>query len=102
MSNLVTQGPSPASLARISAKMQSDWYSNMEAPIDRASLLSHATLLDGSPERVNEIPGELARVTPEEVRAFTAKYLTRTNRTIIDRVPAPASGAGSSDKKGAR
>ena len=99
MGNLAAQGPSPAVLERIRAKMQSDWYSNMEAPIDRASLLSHATLLDGSPERVNEIPGELARVAPEEVRAFAAKYLVRTNRTIIDRVPAPASAG--SDKKGA-
>jgi hypothetical protein len=51
---------------------------------------------------VNEIPGELARVTAAEVRAFAAKYLVRTNRTIIDRVPAPTSGGSSSDKKGAR
>ena len=96
--DLATHGPSPATLARISAKMQSDWYSNMEVPLDRASLLSHATLLDGNPERVNQIPGELARVTPEEVRAFAAKYLVKTNRTIIDRVPA-ASGSAA---KGAR
>jgi predicted Zn-dependent peptidase len=80
--------------------MQSDWYSNLEAPIDRASLLSHATLLDGNPERVNEIPGELARVTPEEVRAFAAKYLVKTNRTIIDRVP--AANSANADAKGAQ
>jgi len=102
LSGLAAQGPSPAALARISAKMQSDWYSNMEVPINRASLLSHATLLDGNPERVNEIPDELARVTPEEVRAFTAKYLVKTHRTIIDRVPAPASGPNGGGEKGAR
>jgi predicted Zn-dependent peptidase len=100
MSGLATEGPSPAALQRISAKMQSDWYSNMEAPIDRASLLSHATLLDGSPERVNEIPQELAQVTPAEVRAFAAKYLVKTHRTIINRVPAAAAGAAAS--KGGR
>jgi predicted Zn-dependent peptidase len=102
LTSLAEQGPSPAALARISAKMQSDWYSNMEIPISRASLLSHATLLDGSPERVNEIPDELARVTPEEVRAFVAKYLVKTHRTIIDRVPAPASGPNGGGEKGAR
>jgi zinc protease len=101
LSGLAAHGPSPAALERIRAKMQSDWYSSMEAPIDRASLLAHATLLDGSPERVNEIPGELARVTSEEVQAFAAKYLVKTNRTIIDRVPAPTP-SGSDNKKGAR
>ena len=100
MSGLATQGPSPAALARISAKMQSDWYANMEAPLDRASLLSHATLLDGSPVRVNEIPQELAQVTPDEVRAFAAKYLVKTRRTIINRVPAAA--AGPDAQKGGR
>jgi len=102
LSGLAEQGPSQATLSRISAKMQSDWYANMEIPIDRASLLSHATLLDGNPERVNEIPGELARVTPEEVRAFAAKYLVKTQRTIINRVPAPASGQSDNGEKGAR
>src|SRR5208283_1357672 len=88
LGGLAAQGLSPSALERISVKMQSDWYSNLEVPIDRASLLSHATLLDGSPERVNEIPDELARVTPEEVRAFAARYLVETDRTIINRVPA--------------
>jgi predicted Zn-dependent peptidase len=72
----------------------------LEAPVDRASLLSHAALLDGTPERVNEIPGELARVTPEEVRAFAAKYLVKTNRTIINRVP--SENAVRADAKGAQ
>jgi predicted Zn-dependent peptidase len=82
--------------------MQSDWYSNMEVPVDRASLLSHATLLDGTPERVNEIPNELARVTPQEVQAFAAKYLVKTHRTIINRVPAPHSGGKDRGEKGGR
>jgi predicted Zn-dependent peptidase len=102
LSDLAARGPSPAALARISAKMQSDWYSNMEVPIDRASLLSHATLLDGNPEHANEIPTELARVTPEEVRAFTSKYLVKTNRTIINRVPAPASPHDGGGEKGSQ
>ncbi len=97
LNDLAAKGPSPEALARISAKMQSDWYSNMEVPVDRASLLSHATLLDGTPERVNEIPNELAHVTAAEVRSFVQTYLVKTNRTIINRVPAQAAG---SDKGG--
>jgi len=92
LSDLATRGPSQAALKRISAKMRSDWYSLLEIPVNRASILAHATLFDGTPERVNEIPDELARVTPEEVRAFAGKYLVKTQRTLIDRIPAPASG----------
>jgi predicted Zn-dependent peptidase len=93
LSDLTTRGPSPAALERISAKMRSDWYANLEIPVSRASILAHATLFDGNPDRVNEIPEELERVTPQEVRAFAGKYLVKANRTLIDRVPAPAAGS---------
>jgi zinc protease len=90
---LASQGPSEQDLARIRTKMRSDWYGELEIPVERASILSHATLFDGDPSRVNEIPDELNRVTPAEVREFAAKYLVASNRTIINRVPVkPASG----------
>jgi len=90
ISDLAAHGPSPAALERIRGKMISDLYDQMEIPIDRASTLSHAALFDGTPDRVNQIPSELAKVTPEEVKQFAKKYLVSTNRTIINRVPAPA------------
>ena len=103
MSDLAAQGPNQATLKRISAKMRSDWYANLEIPVNRASILAHATLFDGNPERVNEIPDELARVTPEEVRAFAGKYLVKTNRTLIDRIPVPtASEKSAGGEEGAR
>jgi zinc protease len=69
-------------------KMRSDWYANIENPIDRASALSHATLFDGTFDLVYQIPEDLAKVTAAQVRAFAAKYLVATNRTVINRVPA--------------
>jgi predicted Zn-dependent peptidase len=90
IAGLASKGPSRAEMDRIRTKMRSDWYGQLEIPVERASVLAHATLFDGNPQRVNEIPDELARVTPEEVRAFARKYLVSTNRTIIDRVPASA------------
>ncbi|MGE5325927.1 MAG: M16 family metallopeptidase [Deltaproteobacteria bacterium] len=96
---LKTDGASPDSLARVSAKMRSDWYAQFQMPIYRASVLSHATMFDGTPERVNEIPGEIAKVTPAEIKEFARKYLVATNRTIINRVPAKKSQGGS--EKGA-
>lgn len=91
LGDLGSKGPTSEELERIRSKMRSDWYAQLEAPIDRASTLAHATLFDGSPGRVNEIPAELAKVSADEIKAFARKYLVVTNRTIIDRVPAPAS-----------
>jgi predicted Zn-dependent peptidase len=91
IAGLSAKGASSAEMGRIRTKMRSDWYAQLEIPVERASVLAHATLFDGDPQRVNEIPDELAKVTPEEVRAFARQYLVSTNRTIIDRVP--ASGA---------
>jgi len=84
---LAEKGPSQEELSRIVAKMRSDWYDQLEIPINRASALSHATLFDGSYQRVYQIPEDLAKVTPAEVQKFAAKYLVKTNRTIINRAP---------------
>jgi len=91
--DLAEKGPSPQDLERIVAKMRSDWYDQLEIPISRASALSHAVLFDNSFDAVYQIPEDLAKVTPAQVRAFAAKYLIATNRTIINRVPASASQA---------
>jgi zinc protease len=91
---LADKGPSPRDLERVVAKMRSDWYGQLEIPIDRASALSHAVLFDGSFDRVYQIPEDLAKVTPAQVKAFAAKYLVSTNRTIINRVPASGADAG--------
>ena len=84
---LAEKGPSQEELSRIVAKMRSDWYDQLEIPINRASALSHATLFDGSYQRVYQIPEDLAKVTPAEVQKFAARYLVKTNRTIINRAP---------------
>jgi predicted Zn-dependent peptidase len=94
VADLTSEGPTGEELERIRSKMRSDWYSQLEMPISRASALGHATLFDGNPERVNEIPDELAKVSSDEVKAFARKYLVMSNRTIIDRVPTPASQRG--------
>lgn len=90
IAELARKGPSQEQVERTVAKMRSDWYGQLEIPINRASALSHAVLFKGNFDSVYEIPARIAKVTPEEVRSFVAKYLVPTNRTIINRVPAPA------------
>ena len=99
---LAKDGPGAAELARVVTKMRSDLIDQMEAPIDRASILAHATLFDGNPDRVNRIPAELTAVTPSQVKEFAAKYLIAKNRTVLERdpVPTPAAGADVEKKAG--
>jgi zinc protease len=93
------RAPSRGELDRVVSKMRSDWYGQLEIPVTRAQTISHFQLLQGSYERAYSIPDELAKVTPEEVRAFAAKYLVKSNRTVINRVPKVSAP---SDKGGAQ
>lgn len=98
---LASGGATSSELERIRAKMRSDWYGQLELPIWRASILSHAALFDGKPDRVNEIPDELAQVTSDEIKNFAKKYLVSTNRTIINRVPVESKPESKDNGKGA-
>jgi predicted Zn-dependent peptidase len=94
IAELVSHGPSAAELDRVRAKMRSDWYGQLEIPISRASVLSHAVLFDGNADLVGSVPDQIAGVTSDDVTNFAAKYLVKTNRTMIWRVPAqPEKGA---------
>jgi zinc protease len=85
--DLAEKGPSSAELDRVRTKMLSDWYAQLEIPISRASVLSHAVLFDGNADVVSAVPDQIATVTTDEVKRFAASYLVKTNRTIIWRVP---------------
>lgn len=85
---LGADGPTASELEIAITKIRSDWYGQLEIPVERAEVLSLATLFDGTPDMVNEIPDDVAGVTSADVKAFVTKYLAKTNRTIINRVPA--------------
>jgi len=97
---LAHAGPKAEELERVRTKMRSDWYDQLEIPLGQASALAHAVILGGDPMGVYSVPDEFNKVTADEVRAFAAKYLVKTNRTIIDRVP--AAKAASSDAQGGK
>ena len=84
---LATKGPTAEQLIRVQTKMRSDWYDQMEQPINRASLIAHAALFDGNAARVNTIPADIDKITPKEVQAFAQKYLVPSNRTVVERNP---------------
>lgn len=87
ITDLARRGPTRDQLERAAAKTRADWYRQLEIPVYRARALAHAVLFDGSFDSVYEVPDRVAKVTPEQVRDFAAKYLIPANRTIINRVP---------------
>lgn len=88
LADLARTGPTRDQLERVAAKMRADWYRQLEIPIYRAFTLAHAVLFDGGFDSVYQVPDRVAKVTPEQVRDFAAKYLVPVNRTVINRMPA--------------
>ena len=48
---------------------------------------------DVNADLVGAVPDQIASVTADDVKNFAAKYLVKTNRTMIWRVPAPEKGS---------
>ncbi len=98
ISDLAAKGVPAEELERTRTKILSDWYGELERPVDRAMTLAHSQQFFGSIDPVNQMGDKLAGITSEDVRAFVSKYLVKTNRTILIRVP--VSGKGQQPGKG--
>lgn len=92
---IAREGISPAELARVKTKMESDLVSSLELPWDRANALALAQAFDGDAASVNALPGRIRAVTSDDVKRVAATLLVPANRTVVDRQvakapPAPA------------
>lgn len=74
-----------ATLDRAIVKMRSDLYDTLGGMFGfgRADLLASYALFDGNPARINDIEGELRKVTPELIQKTAREYLRQTNRTVL-------------------
>lgn len=98
VADLVQHGPTEAELERVRTKMLSDWYGELESPVDRATALAYAQLFYGNTDRVNQVDNALASITTVDIRNFAAKYLRASNRTILIRQPVKAETQGKEGK----
>ncbi len=96
--SLAKAGPSAAELSRVKTKIESDLYSALEEPINRADALAIAQIRTGNASDLNDIPGRIRAVTAEDVRRVAAAYVTAANRTVVDRRPAPKPAASAAGK----
>jgi zinc protease len=76
-------------LARTKTKMVSDLYSGLELPLNRATSLCLAQMFTGNAASLNELPAKIEAVTPADVARAAGTYLPASNRTVVDRKPAP-------------
>jgi len=84
IASVATQGVTTAELERTKTKMLSDFYSELEIPLNRADALAKAQALWGHAAQINEIPKLIEGVTSEDLKRVAATYLTKPNRTVID------------------
>jgi predicted Zn-dependent peptidase len=89
------KGISKAELDEIKVKFRSDYYSALEgghgASFPRFGLMHYLacfTLFDGDPGLINTVLDGFLAVTPEQIQDVARRYLVRTQRAIVYRLPA--------------
>src|SRR5690606_21425640 len=96
IARVVEDGVDDATLARIKTRMLADWYDGLESFLSRADALAKLQLMWDDASVVNRIPGWIDAVTSADVQRAARTYLTRDNRTVIDRKPEAMLMAGPS------
>ncbi|KGM53725.1 peptidase M16 [Lysobacter daejeonensis GH1-9] len=88
IARVIKDGVSDAELKRVKTRMLADWYNGNESFISRADTLAKLQTLWGDANVVNKIPGWIEAVTSADIQRVARTYLTKANRTTIDRKPA--------------
>jgi zinc protease len=101
IAKVVTEGVDDATLKRVKTRMLANWNNQLESFVERADTMARLQTLWGDANVVNKIPGWIEAVTSEDIQRTAKTYLTRANRTVIDRKPVAqaAATAPAGDKK---
>ncbi len=93
IAKVAKDGVDDATLKRVKTSMLADWYDGLESFMNRADELAKLQTLWGDANVVNKIPGWIEGVSSADLQRVASTYLTRANRTVIDRKPAPPAAA---------
>jgi predicted Zn-dependent peptidase len=93
IAKVAKDGVDDATLKRVKTRMLADWYNGLESYLDRADTLAKLQTLWGDAHVANQIPGWIEGVTSDDLKRVASTYLTKANRTVIDRKPAPPPAA---------
>ncbi|MGJ7904123.1 M16 family metallopeptidase [Lysobacter sp. 1R34A] len=92
VAKIARDGVDAATLKRVKTHMLADWYNGLESFIERADTVARMQTLWGDANVVNKIPGWIEGVTSADLQRVAKTYLTRANRTVIDRKPVAMAG----------
>ena len=87
IARVIKDGVDAATLKRVKTRMLADWNNSLESYVSRANTLAKMQTLWGDANVVNKIPEWIDAVTSPDIQRVAATYLTRANRTVIDRKP---------------
>jgi len=85
---IAREGVPEPEVARLRARLLSRFFAGLEDPMDRADALAIAQALNGGAAILNTFPDRIQEVTSADLKRVAATYLTRANRSVIERVPA--------------
>jgi zinc protease len=89
VARIVKEGVDDATLKRVKTRMKADWYNGLESFLSRADMLARLQVLWGDAKVVSQVPEWIDAVTSAQMQKVAATYLTKANRSVIDRRPAP-------------
>ena len=87
IAKIARNGVDAATLKRVKTSLLADYYNEMESFLSRADKLAKLQTLWGDAQVANKIPGWIEGVSSADVQRVAQTYLTRENRTVIDRKP---------------
>ncbi len=93
VARIVKEGVDEATLKRVKTRMKADWYNGLESFLSRADMLARLQVLWGDANVVSRVPEWIDGVSSAQMQRVAATYLTRANRSVIDRRPAPSAPA---------
>jgi len=79
VSRFIEEGPTEEEVARAAAQYERDWLWDLATTSGRADAINEAWLVHGDPERVNTHLADVLALTPDDLRAAAATWLTPTD-----------------------
>ncbi|HEV7396558.1 MAG TPA: pitrilysin family protein [Pyrinomonadaceae bacterium] len=91
---LATDGPSEEEMEKLRNTLSNDAVRGRQSTLYRAQRIAEFTLYDGDPTLFDHELDYYLKVTADDIKRVTAKYLDVENRVVLDVIPSSMTEAG--------